>query len=115
MYKRQVYDGGKRCCKVRPLFMRGLAERVGRWVALPAWIDEVADIGVAEREEVERWKRTSCSVSYTHLQREQQRLTDGLIDMVFGFGPLESLLADDSVTEIMVNGPSDVDVYKRQR
>ena len=54
-----VYDGGKRCCKVRPLFMRGLAERVGRWVALPAWIDEVADIGVAEREEVERWKRTS--------------------------------------------------------
>ncbi|MFR1637840.1 MAG: ATPase, T2SS/T4P/T4SS family [Eggerthellaceae bacterium] len=42
------------------------------------------------------------------LQREQQRLTDGLIDMVFGFGPLESLLADDSVTEIMVNGPSDV-------
>ena len=28
--------------------------------------------------------------------------------MVFGFGPLESLLADDSVTEIMVNGPSDV-------
>ena len=55
-----VYDGGKRCCKVRPLFMRGLAERVGRWVALPAWIDEVADIGVAEREEVERWKRTSC-------------------------------------------------------
>ena len=55
-----VYDGGKRCCRVRPLFMRGLAERVGRWVALPAWIDEVADIGVAEREEVERWKRTSC-------------------------------------------------------
>lgn len=54
-----VYDGGKRCCRVRPLFMRGLAERVGRWVALPAWIDEVADIGVAEREEVERWKRTS--------------------------------------------------------
>ena len=44
-----VYDGGKRCCRVRPLFMRGLAERVGRWVALPAWIDEVADIGVAER------------------------------------------------------------------
>ena len=27
---------------------------------------------------------------------------------MFGFGPLESLLADDSVTEIMVNGPSDV-------
>ncbi len=38
----------------------GLAERVGRWVALPAWIDEAAEIGVAEREEVERWKRTSC-------------------------------------------------------
>ena len=54
------YDGEKRCCTVRTLFTRGLAERAGRWVALPSWIDEVEKIGVAEREEVERWKRMSC-------------------------------------------------------
>lgn len=33
----------------------------------------------------------------------RQRLTDQLIDSVFGFGPLNGLLADGSVTEIMVN------------
>lgn len=29
---------------------------------------------------------------------------EGYLDDVFGFGPLEDLLADDSITEIMVNG-----------
>lgn len=36
------------------------------------------------------------------------RLEDELVDAVFGFGPLEGLLADDAVTEIMVNGPRNV-------
>lgn len=39
---------------------------------------------------------------------ERQRLVDELVNTVFGFGPIEGLLADDSVTEIMVNGPRDV-------
>ena len=54
------YDREKRCCTVRPLFARGLAEREGAWRALPSWIDEAARIGAADREEVERWKRSSC-------------------------------------------------------
>lgn len=53
-----VYDGEKRCCSVRALFARGLTERAGRWKALPSWIDEAAKVGAADREEVERWKRT---------------------------------------------------------
>jgi pilus assembly protein CpaF len=36
-------------------------------------------------------------------------------DDVFGFGPLEPLLADDDVTEVMCNGPSDVWVERRGR
>lgn len=56
-----AYDGEKRCCAVRALFARGVAEPVGRWAALPSWIDEVAEKGVAGFEEVERWKRSSCS------------------------------------------------------
>ncbi|WP_315897672.1 CpaF family protein [Xiamenia xianingshaonis] len=35
-------------------------------------------------------------------------LVERLIDEVFGMGPLEALLADDEVTEIMVNGPESV-------
>ena len=35
-------------------------------------------------------------------------LADQLADEVFGFGPLEPLLADPMVTEVMVNGPANV-------
>lgn len=38
----------------------------------------------------------------------RQRLVERLMDEVFGFGPLEPLLLDDSITEIMVNGPLEV-------
>ena len=36
---------------------------------------------------------------------EQQALVDLLIDDMLGLGPLEPLLADDDITDIMVNGP----------
>ena len=36
---------------------------------------------------------------------EAERLAEELVDELVGFGPLESLLRDVSVTEIMVNGP----------
>ncbi len=39
---------------------------------------------------------------------ERRRLVDALADDVTGFGPLEPLLNDESVTEVMVNGPSHV-------
>ena len=41
---------------------------------------------------------------------EQRRrdLTRELLDEVLGFGPLEALLADPEITEVMVNGPADV-------
>lgn len=36
---------------------------------------------------------------------EADRLTEELVDELIGFGPLESLLRDDAVSEILVNGP----------
>ncbi|MEE8188923.1 MAG: ATPase, T2SS/T4P/T4SS family [Kiloniellales bacterium] len=36
---------------------------------------------------------------------EQQAVVDLLIDDMLGLGPLEPLLADDDITDIMVNGP----------
>ena len=37
---------------------------------------------------------------------ERQRLIDEMVDEVTGFGPLEPLLSDETITEVMVNGPS---------
>jgi pilus assembly protein CpaF len=39
---------------------------------------------------------------------ERDQITTDLADDILGHGPLERLLADDSVTEIMVNGPHDI-------
>ncbi len=41
-------------------------------------------------------------------RQDRERLVDELTDDILGYGPLERLLADDTVSEIMVNAPSDV-------
>jgi len=46
---------------------------------------------------------------------DRDRLIDDITDDTLGHGPLERLLADESVTEIMVNGPSDVWIERRGR
>ena len=45
--------------------------------------------------------------------REQQELTITLVDDMVGFGPLEPLLADETVNDIMVNGPQQVFVERK--
>lgn len=46
---------------------------------------------------------------------EKTRLFDQIVAEILGFGPLEPLLADETVTEIMVNGPKNVYVEQRGR
>ncbi len=44
---------------------------------------------------------------------EQQSIVDIMLDDMLGLGPLEPLLADEAVTDIMVNGPKQVYVERR--
>lgn len=44
---------------------------------------------------------------------ERAALFDAIIAEILGFGPLEPLLADDSITEIMVNGPKNVYIEQK--
>jgi pilus assembly protein CpaF len=46
---------------------------------------------------------------------DRERLVSEISDDILGHGPIERLLADDSVTEIMVNGPFDVWVERQGR
>ncbi len=48
-------------------------------------------------------------------QRDLSRIVNEVSDEVVGFGPIESLLKDPSVTEVMVNGPDDVFVEREGR
>ena len=44
---------------------------------------------------------------------EQQSIVDIMLDDMLGLGPLEPLLADEMVTDIMVNGPKQVYIERR--
>lgn len=44
---------------------------------------------------------------------ERERLFEGIVAEILGFGPLETLLADEHVSEIMVNGPEKVFVERK--
>ena len=46
---------------------------------------------------------------------DRERLVSEISDDILGHGPLERLLADDSVTEIMVNGAFDIWVERQGR
>jgi pilus assembly protein CpaF len=46
-------------------------------------------------------------------QRETQEVTKKLVDEMIGFGPLEPLLADESITDVLVNGPDQVYIERR--
>ena len=46
-------------------------------------------------------------------QLEQRDLVMTILDDMLGLGPLEPLLADDSVTDVVVNGPKQVYVERR--
>jgi pilus assembly protein CpaF len=41
-------------------------------------------------------------------REDRERLTEEIADDILGHGPLERPLADDAVTEIMINGPYDI-------
>ena len=47
-------------------------------------------------------------------QRELTRIVNEVSDDVVGFGPIEFLLKNPDVTEVMVSGPDDVYVERRE-
>jgi pilus assembly protein CpaF len=45
--------------------------------------------------------------------REQRALAASLVDDMIGLGPLEEIIHDDSVTDILINGPRDIYIERR--
>jgi pilus assembly protein CpaF len=44
---------------------------------------------------------------------ERQRLFEQIVAEILGFGPIEPFLADETITEIMVNGPKNIYIERR--
>ena len=50
-----------------------------------------------------------CDAENTLLNKtERERLVDEVLDETFGLGPLELILKDESISDIMINGPKDI-------
>lgn len=53
------------------------------------------------------------SNSLTLPRIEKQRIIQEVIDEILGFGPITSLLNDDNISEVMVNGPKQVYIERQ--
>jgi len=76
----------------------------------------IAAATTPERLQVEVERLLAEIADGRHIQlngREQRQLAGELVDDMLGLGPLEPLLDDDSITDIMVNGPDRVFVEQR--
>jgi pilus assembly protein CpaF len=83
---------------------------------LEAELESGARAGLPPRDELRlRTQRILDGESNILTQDEQRALVRAVIDRVVGLGPLEPLLADPSVNEIMVNDPQNVYVERQGR
>jgi len=68
----------------------------------------------ALRRDIRRVVEHLCDTENPLLNRmERERLIDEILDETLGFGPLEALLKDPTISDILVNGPKCVYVERR--
>ena len=76
---------------------------------------ELAAVGSAERRLMVRDQALAVlqEEGYLFPHDELARIVNQVSDRVVGFGPIESLLRDPEVSEVMVNGADDVFVERK--
>jgi len=84
-------------------WLRSLTSRASRILASDAL-----------RRDIRRVVEHLCDTENPLLNRmERERLIDEILDETLGFGPLETLLKDPTISDILVNGPKCVYVERR--
>jgi pilus assembly protein CpaF len=78
-------------------------------------LSRVGDLkGESFRREIRAVIEHLCDGEKTHLNRsERDRLIDEVLDETLGLGPLELLLKDASISDILINGPKNIFVERR--
>ena len=72
----------------------------------PRLFDVEDGSAVRERVESEITEQLALEAGLSH--EDRARIAAEIADDIFGYGPLERLLSDPTVSEIMVNGPRDI-------
>jgi pilus assembly protein CpaF len=78
-------------------------------------LSRVSDLeGDTLRREIRLVVERLCDTENPLLNRmERERLIDEVLDETFGFGPLEVLLKDPTISDILINGPKKLYVERR--
>jgi pilus assembly protein CpaF len=78
-------------------------------------LSKVSDLaGDTLRREIRLVVERLCDTENPLLNRmERERLIDEVLDETFGFGPLEMLLKDPTISDILINGPHRIFVERR--
>ncbi len=78
-------------------------------------LSRVSDLaGDTLRREIRLVVERLCDTENPLLNRmERERLIDEVLDETFGFGPLEALLKDPTISDILINGPHKIFVERR--
>ena len=63
------------------------------------------------RKLIELYQRESRALVLSY--EEKEALIKEIVDEILGYGPIDDLMNDDTITEIMINGPSKVYVEKQ--
>ena len=81
----------------------------------PLLTDQRVQEGDLRRQVDEQLHRALSQERLALTGAERQQLVQSVTDDVLGYGPIDQLLRDDSVTEVMVNGPDRVYVERSGR
>lgn len=81
-------------------------------------LTELDNVDISRRNEVrqhieELFNAILAEESMVLSRTERQRLFEAIVADILGLGPLEPLLEDDTITEIMVNGPKNVFIERK--
>jgi pilus assembly protein CpaF len=74
-------------------------------------IDTLSDEAADELQKIANQLLETMNVNYN--KNQKMMIIDRVIDEMLGIGPLEPLLADDTITEIMVNGPNKIFIERK--
>ncbi|MGQ9607239.1 MAG: CpaF family protein [Thermogutta sp.] len=107
--------GPTRVADAKELSFEELKQRIHSKLVDKLDLSKVGQLaGDVLRREIRLVVEHLCDSENTMLNRsERERLIDEVLDETFGLGPLEALLKDPAVSDILINGPKNVYVERR--
>src|SRR5439155_13308375 len=78
----------------------------------PLLTDQRVSEGELRRQVDEQLLRALSQERFALTVPERQALVQSVMDDVLGYGPIDQLLRDDTITEVMVNGPHHIYVER---